>query len=131
VTIIEYRPEQVFAGEVIKKIMPKGYQFFYEKEVTDLKPIDGIEIPFCKPDIVLINHERKMKIAIRFNGTYHDKDTQRRKDEFQKLVLEGNGYRVIDFNHFEMPSLWFGNKEKYDERQKALHEILEKLQFEW
>ncbi len=128
---VEYRPEQVFAGEVIKKTMPKGYQFVYEMEVTGLKPIDGIEIPFCKPDIVLIHHERKIKIAIRLNGTFHENKIRRRKDEFQKLVLEGNGWKVVDFNHNEMPGLWFGNKEKHEERQKALHEILEKLQFVW
>lgn len=129
--VIEYRPEQLFAGEIIKKIMPPSYKFFYEKEITDLKPIDGIEIPFCKPDIVLINQVRNTKIAIRFQGTYHDKSIQRRKDEFQKLVLEGNDWIVKDFKHEEMPSLWFGNKEIWQERQKALHEILEQLQFVW
>ncbi len=129
--VIEYRPEQMFAGEVIRKIKPKGYEFFYEKEITDLKPIEGTKVPFCKPDIVLINEERKMKIAIRLNGSWHDRDTQRKKDFWQKFVLEGNGWIVVDFNHYEMPSLWFGNKEIWQERQKALHEILEQMQFVW
>lgn len=128
---VDYRPEQLFAGEVIKKTMPKGYQFIYEMEVTGLKPIDGIEIPFCKPDIALIHHERKIKIAIRLNGTFHENKIRRRKDEFQKLVLEGNGWKVVDFNHNEMPGLWLGNKEKHEDRQKALHEILEKLMIVW
>jgi len=131
VVVIEYRPEQMFAGEVIRKTMPKGYKFFYEKEITDLEPIEGTKIPFCKLDIALINEERNTKIAIRFQGTYHDRDTQRKKDFWQQFVLQGNGWIVVNFNHFEMPSLWFGNKEIWQERQKALHEILEQMQFVW
>ncbi len=38
---------------------------------------------------------------------------------------------MMDTSPNEMPSLWFGNKEIWQERQKALHEILEKLQFVW
>jgi len=128
---IEYRPEQMFAVEILKKTLPENYQITLEKEVTDLKTVDHIMVPFCKPDIVLIDTVSPTKIAIRINGSYHDKDNQRMKDMNQRIVLEGNGWKVVDFNYREMPNLFFGHANDSNDYNKAVYEVLQRLQFIW
>ena len=72
--------------------------------VRNMIEIDGIRptIPPPKLDICI----PELKIAIRVNGLIHQSRRQRLKDEDQKLVLEGNGWTVIDVDWSDREDLW-------------------------
>jgi hypothetical protein len=72
--------------------------------VRNLKPVEDIKPtnPPPKLDIAI----PQMKIAIRVNGLIHRGAKQQLKDEDQKIVLEGNGWTVIDVNYDDREDLW-------------------------
>lgn len=125
----EFRPEQLWAGDIIKACLPQGYRFFYELELTDLHDVDGFRAKFCKPDIALTSQHRK--VAIRLNGGYHNKKSQKMKDANQRIILEGNGWDVVDFNYEEMPNLWTSNRSDKKIRNLATAEVLTRIEFLW
>ena len=53
----------------------------------------------------------------------HDGKKQKIKDEDQKIILEGNGWQVVDFWYHEMPNLFDSNKTEKKERE-AMWEVL-------
>lgn len=72
--------------------------------VKNLKEIDCIRptIPPPKLDIAI----PYLKIAIRVNGLIHEGKKQSLKDKDQRVVLEGNGWTVIDVNQSDREDLW-------------------------
>jgi len=103
----EFRPEQIRAANIIKKLLAKDQRLKLEYDVTDLLPIDAISCPYCCLDIAILNHLGSSPgIAIRMQGQIHEKHNRRLKDEDQKIVLEGNGWIVVDFWYYAMPNLW-------------------------
>ena len=74
----------------------------------NLKPVmDGDEWihptdPPPKIDIVIL----PLKLGIRVNGLYHKHGQRPLKDEDQKLVLEGNGWTILDVNYDDREDLW-------------------------
>ena len=125
----EYRDEQMWAGEIIQACLPSRFKMYYEYELTDLRDIQKIKGKFAKPDIVLIDEVRGQKIAIRMNGGIHRKRLQKIKDEDQKTVMEGNGWKVVDFNEDDMPNLW--SNDRVDNSKKAYREVLDAILFIW
>ena len=124
----EYRSEQVFAYDILRTYYPKTVVKM-EHELHDLKDVDGIKAKFCQVDITIIfgvksgtKHTVK-KIAVRLNGEVHDRSKQKIKDADQKIILEGNGWKVIDFWYHAMPNLFDSNKTEKKE-QEAMWEIL-------
>ena len=124
----EYRSEQVFAYDILRTYYPKTVVKM-EHELHDLKDVDGIKAKFCQVDITIIfgvksgtKHTVK-KIAVRLNGEVHDRSKQKIKDEDQKIILEGNGWQVVDFWYYNMPNLFDSNKTERKERS-AMLEVL-------
>lgn len=72
--------------------------------VRNMHEVEGIRptIPPPKLDIAIPS----MKIAIRVNGGIHEGRRQRLKDEDQRVVLEGNGWTVIDVDYADREDLW-------------------------
>lgn len=72
--------------------------------VRNLQPVEDIKPtnPPPKLDIAI----PQLKIAIRVNGLIHRGRKQQLKDEDQKIVLEGNGWTVIDVNYDDREDLW-------------------------
>ena len=121
----EYRSEQVFAYDLIRSYYPT-YTVKMEHELHDLHDVDGVKAKFCQPDITVCfgvkcgtKHDKK-KIAIRLNGEVHDRSTQKMKDEDQRIVLEGNGWQVVDFWYFKMPNLFDSNRTEKKDFDAAL-----------
>ncbi len=119
----------MWAGEIIQACLPSRFKMYYEYELTDLRDIQKIKGKFAKPDIVLIDEVRGQKIAIRMNGGIHRKRLQKIKDEDQKTVMEGNGWKVVDFNEDDMPNLW--SNDRVDNSKKAYREVLDAILFIW
>jgi len=124
----EYRSEQVFAYDILRTYYPK-LTVKMEHELHNLKDVDGIKAKFCQPDITIsfgvkcgTKHVKK-QIAIRLNGEVHDRSKQKIKDADQKIILEGNGWQVVDFWYYNMPNLFDSNKTVRKERS-AMLEIL-------
>jgi len=127
----DYRPEQMWAGEIINACLPSRFTLHYEYELTRLKPIDGITKSFVKPDIAIIDEVHNQYIALRFQGPPHKKADRKMKDEDQKIVLEGNGWTVVDFWYDEMVNLWTNNKFDKATRNLAIREVLTAIEFIW
>jgi hypothetical protein len=112
-----YRPEQMYVAEILKGL---GLNIKTEYEIKGLEPFEDISFPNCIPDIACVDR----KMIFRLNGLIHEKPKQRMKDEDQKLVLEFNGWRVIDLTPNEHPALWNQKKYSYDEATKTLLELI-------
>lgn len=73
-------------------------------KVKNLKPVEDINPTNPPPKLDICIPE--MKIAIRVNGLIHQTHRNRLKDEDQKIVLEGNGWTVIDVDFSDREDLW-------------------------
>lgn len=105
--ITEFRPEQIRAANIIKKLLARDQILKLEYDVTDLQQVDTLSCPYCCLDIAILNRIGKSPgIAIRMQGGIHERHNRRLKDADQRAVLEGNGWIVIDFWYYEMPNLW-------------------------
>ena len=108
--------------EIINACLPSSYHLEYEKEFTALHDVGEIKAKYACPDIVLMSPHKK--IAIRMQGSIHKKKKQRMKDEDQKIILEGNGWTVIDFWYDVMVNLWTNRRSDKEIRIKATREVL-------
>ena len=105
----EYRKEQMLLADMIRILLPKS-NVKLEEPLGNLDKIDEIECK-CIPDILI----EDKKIVIRMMGEIHNNSKRTLKDEDQKIVLEGNGYIVIDVWHDEYPEFW--NPKAYKDDQ--------------
>jgi len=107
-----YRPEQMLCAKILREMLKDDYEVKLEFPVI-LKPFDNLDVRGAIPDIVVIGKGMKShhRIVIRLMGEIHDKPKKKIKDEDQKLVLMHNGWKVFDFNWYDMPELW--NQKKY------------------
>ena len=120
----------MWAGEILKEVLPSDISLLYEVELTNLHDVDGIKAKFAKPDIVLYPDTKiHRRIAIRMNGGIHMKKSQKMKDANQRIILEGNGYKVVDFNVDDMPNLF--SNDRVNNRKGAYKEVLEAIRFIW
>ena len=117
----DYRQEQMFARDYIAEIHP-DWELCLEKPIYDLE-LDEKPYRNCVLDIAVMNKS----IAIRLNGEYHfTSSKQGLKDEFQKEALQQAGWKVVDFNFFNMPNL-FKKKKKEETVKLAKEEIVKYL----
>lgn len=131
--IKEKRPEQMLAYDVICLYgeFPRLKLADTEYLVKDIKIVDRINLTgdrTPKLDIVFIFADKK--VGIRVNGKWHDSRTI--KDRTQKTVLEHpkNGWIIVDFNYWEMETLFkhYKSFEKPNYKIKILEEIQSKLE---
>jgi len=79
-------------------------------------------------DIAIISPARKAPgVAIRMQGQIHERRLRKLRDADQRIVLEGNGWKVIDFWYYAMPNLW------EDKRNEAIEfssmtEVMKKME---
>jgi hypothetical protein len=124
---LEYRPEQMRAADILLKLF-RGKTVKLEYEVTNLQPIDTLSCPYCCLDIAILDglSAGEPGIAIRMQGAIHEKHNRRLKDDDQKHVLQGNGWKVVDFWYYDMPSLWSKKRNEKIEIT-TLIEIMDKV----
>lgn len=121
--VSEYRQEQLHAAKIIREFIAKDpNKIVCEYEVINLDPVDFNKIDYCCPDIV----DLESKTAYRLMGGIHEKKQRRMKDEIQKEVLEGNGWKVIDFWYYDMPNL-FANKRTFQNNALAVQEVIDTI----
>jgi len=121
--VTEFRQEQLRAAKIIREsIAQDPSQVVCEYEIHNLKPVDFNKINYCCPDIF----DKLSKTVYRVMGKIHEKKIPRQKDEIQKEVLEGNGYKVIDFWYYDMPNLFARNRTSKRNRL-ASREVIEKI----
>jgi very-short-patch-repair endonuclease len=101
----EYRPEQLLVTKILRKLYPN--EAIFTEHTVRLTPVEGIKKSMCRLDIAIPDKQ----IAIRMNGLIHEKKRQRMKDEDQRIVLEENGWVVIDVDEDNYPEFW--NRKKY------------------
>ena len=82
----------------ILRIMRTQFRVKNLQLVEDIKPTNPPPmLDICIPEL---------KVAIRVNGLIHQTRRNRLKDEDQKIVLEGNGWTVIDVDFSDREDLW-------------------------
>ena len=116
-TNTEYRTEQMLLAKLLRVLLPKS-NIKLEEPLGNLDKVDEISCK-CIPDILI----EDKKVVIRMNGEIHYKTKRTLKDEDQKIVLEGNGYTVIDVWFDEYPEFWDPKAYKEDqviEKAKSL-----------
>jgi len=119
----EFRPEQLRAAKIIRESIARDpNQVVCEYEIHNLKPVDFNKINYCCPDIA----DKLARVVYRLNGQIHERKIQRQKDEIQKEVLEGNGWKVIDFWYYDMPNLFAKERTPLTNRL-ASREVIEKI----
>ena len=129
----EYRKEQMLLAEILRNHMDNFQNPLFvrtEFVVTNLKPVHDIPSKPCKPDIAILSKEYLRlpdyggnaydPIAIRLMGPPHKKPRRKIKDEDQKILLEGNGWRVIDIWEDGFPELWHRGKHSMEELKTML-----------
>jgi len=127
----QFRPEQYYCYQLLREIIPPEAKIEMEY-LVNLESVDGVNVKRALLDIAILfpeekcwGHENAVRIAIRINGEVHEKPRQRLKDEDQKYVLEGNGWKVYDFWFNKIPEIW--NKKKYTNKE-AKKAILREMQ---
>ena len=123
----EYRPEQLWAADIINACLPPGFVMGLEHELTDLHDVGEMKAKYACPDIVILSQHRT--VAIRMQGSIHKKKKQRMKEEDQKVILEGNGWDVVDFWFDVMTDLWTNNRSDKETRIKATRGVLAAIEF--
>ena len=112
----QYRTEQLLCATILRE--------FYTSVKTEYKITnllhDELDVKQCQPDVVIENKN----IAIRLNGPIHEKGKRPMKDEDQKIVLQANGWKVIDLTPHNIPELWDQRKYTYEEAKNKLLGII-------
>ena len=114
----EFRPEQYYCYKLLFELMPPAYEITMEYLVNDMKGVDGILSKNALLDIAIITKE--VKVAFRLNGEVHEKKRQSMKDKDQRILLEGNGWKVYDLNKHSIPELWDKKQYTKEEAKRAL-----------
>lgn len=128
----ENRPEQERLYQLLFFIFVKrNKHFIMQKEYVppNLKEVEGIKPYYEKPprlDIAIIEN-KSLKIAYRIMGQIHEKRLRRVRDENQKVLLEGNGWKVIDYWFDRHEALWLDSPESRRATEKFILEDLAKL----
>ena len=114
----QWKSEQYYCYKLLLDIIPANMNVEMEYLVDNMKSIDGISPKKAILDIAVISSD--MKIAFRINGEIHEKVKQSMKDKDQKIILEGNGWKVYDLNKWDIPELWDNKKYSNIVARKAL-----------
>ena len=108
----DYRPEQMYCAELLRQLLPQGYEVLLEHPVKNLDhPELGRKAAIL--DIAVVGMDSKY--AIRLMGAIHDNKKKQIKDQDQRLALMEYGWQVFDFSYYDMPELW--NQKKYTKQQ--------------
>lgn len=117
----EFRPEQMRMAKVLRELLSVPSYVKVEYPVKGMSPTkEGIRCDYCQLDIAIVSPPMATQyanIAIRIMGEVHPTYTglKKRKDDDQRLVLEANGWIVIDIFKTEYPSFWGNDEEKMKE----------------
>ena len=114
----QWKSEQYYCYKLLLDIIPENMNVEMEYLVDNMKSVDGIKPKKAILDIAVISND--MKIAFRINGEIHEKVKQSMKDKDQKIILEGNGWKVYDLNKWDIPELWDNKKYSNIVARKAL-----------
>lgn len=82
----------------VKDFLSQLYDVEMEVSINGLHEVDEIKptIPPPRADIYIKNWCGTQSLIIRVMGYIHEMKTHKMKDEDQRIVLEGNGYLVLD-----------------------------------
>lgn len=99
----------------VKEFLEQFFEVQAEKYINDLAPVDCIKptVPPPRADIYIQKFDGgNYPLIIRVMGGIHEGRTQKMKDEDQRVVLEGNGYLVLDIWWDDFDELWNGTDEE-------------------
>ncbi len=96
------RPEQLRYLEYLKEDLKCDLRLEYT--IPKLKTVDYIEPKKVIADIA----DLTCKMVYRLNGPIHEGRIQTLKDEDQKVILEGNGWHVMDIWYYKYVALFSG-----------------------
>lgn len=105
----QYRPEQLRYYKFLNDRTDNDLALEYV--VPKLVKIDEIEPKTVIADIA----DLTTKVIYRLNGPIHEGRLHVMKDEDQKVVLEGNGWIVIDIWYYDYTSLFNNNDDWIEE----------------
>jgi len=114
----EYTKSQLRIFNFLKKFYDSVEM---ECVMNGLEEVDGIKptIPPPKVDIVIHWSFKYGRIAIRVMGEIHENPRQKIKDEDQRVVLEGNGWKVEDLWYDDFPKTFFGTDEESEKELQS------------
>jgi hypothetical protein len=114
---------EVAALEIIKDMFGNNAEYLTQIKLSDMVTAEYLETFSERQlketiDIVVITGFQPM--AIRIQDKHHSSARMSTIDNIQKLMLEWNGWKVIDVWHYECKELW---KDKVNAKSKLELEL--------
>ena len=116
---------EVAALEIIKDMFGNSCEYLTQVKLSDMVSPDYLETLSdrqLKETIDIVVDTGFQYLAIRVQDKHHSSARMATIDNIQKLMLEWNGWKVVDIWHYECKELW---KDKInDKSRKELIKVL-------
>ena len=112
---------EVAALEIIKDMFGNSCEYLTQVKLSDMVSPDYLETLSdrqLKETIDIVVDTGFQYLAIRVQDKHHSSARMATIDNIQKLMLEWNGWKVIDIWHYECKELW-----KYKVNKKSRLEL--------
>ena len=109
---------EVAALEIIKDMFGKSSEYLTQVKLSDMVAPEYLETfsdRQLKETIDIVVDTGFQYLAIRVQDKHHASARMATIDNIQKLMLEWNGWKVIDIWHYECKELW---KDKVNEKSR-------------
>ena len=109
---------EVAALEIIKDMFGNSCEYLTQVKLSDMvtpEYLDTFSDRQLKETIDIVVDTGFQYLAIRVQDKHHASARMATIDNIQKLMLEWNGWKVIDIWHYECKELW---KDKVNEKSK-------------
>ena len=109
---------EVAALEIIKDMFGNSCEYLTQVKLSDMvtpEYLDTFSDRQLKETIDIVVDTGFQYLAIRVQDKHHSSARMATIDNIQKLMLEWNGWKVIDIWHYECRELW---KDKVNEKSR-------------
>jgi|TARA_R110000824_G_scaffold395213_1_gene595701 hypothetical protein len=114
---------EVAALEIIKDMFGNSCEYLTQVKLSDMVSPDYLETLSdrqLKETIDIVVDTGFQYLAIRVQDKHHASSRMATIDNIQKLMLEWNGWKVIDIWHYECKELW---KDKVNKKSRLELEL--------
>jgi hypothetical protein len=114
---------EVAALEIIKDMFGNSCEYLTQVKLSDMVSPDYLETLSdrqLKETIDIVVDTGFQYLAIRVQDKHHSSARMATIDNIQKLMLEWNGWKVIDIWHYECKELW---KDKVNKKSRLELEL--------
>ena len=114
---------EVAAVEIIKDMFGNSCEYLTQVKLSDMVSPDYLETLSdrqLKETIDIVVDTGFQYLAIRVQDKHHSSARMATIDNIQKLMLEWNGWKVIDIWHYECKELW---KDKVNKKSRLELEL--------